>query len=186
VPATEEGNYGSLECSAGPIAPDLTAPTVAIAYPADGDVLPPGSTFDILVDAQDERGVADVLLYVNGQPQYKVFAEPWEWPVQNIPEGTYELGAVASDGPNWTASQPIYFTVGEGAGETGETGGDGDETGTDEGGTGSGGSEDAGAEPSAEGGGCGCRTLGGGTTGALGWLVVAAGSLRRRRPREGA
>ncbi len=182
VPEKEGGNYGTLDCAAGPIEPDLTAPTVAITYPQDGDVFPKGSSFDILVDAQDDRGVADVLLYVNGEPQYKDFEAPYSWAVSGVPVGTYELGAVASDGPNWTPSEAIYITVGEEEEEPEETGSD--DTGSDDGGmsdetdTEDGGAGDAGADE----GGCGCRNERGSPAG-LAFALLALGAGRRWRRR---
>jgi MYXO-CTERM domain-containing protein len=185
APEIDQGRHGSLECAAEPIGPDVTAPTVAIVEPGDGETFATGAAFDIVAQGEDERGIADMLLYVNGQPQFKLFGEPWMWPVQDIPAGTYELGVVASDGPNWAPSAVVTITVSDDAdtGEGGETGESGDGDGDGDGGTGS---EGAAEEPSADGSGCGCAVPSSRRAGAGAFLLVLAalGVGRRRRCRD--
>lgn len=182
---------GALECLPDPIVLDDVKPTVTLTYPADGEVFEPGSDFVITAEAQDERGITEVELYVNGEPFQKDFEPPYEWDVVGIPEGDYEFGVVARDGPNWAPSEAVNIKVGveeepQGTGTTGEpepatTGADGSTTGEPDGGTGEGDEEGAGV--TSDDGGCGCRQSGT-DAGALALLgLFGLGFVRRRRLR---
>jgi hypothetical protein len=187
TPPTQGGHYGTLECAASPVGPDDAPPTVEITYPNDGDFFETGAEFDITVDAQDDRGVASVALYIDGEKVSKDFTDPFTWPVGGIPNGEYQFGVVASDGPHDTQSEPITIYVGDPPPEEEETdGGEEEDTGDeDTGGTDEdGGStdEDAGAGDGADEGGCGCsqhQPRGGWAFGAL--LFGIAFANRRRR-----
>jgi MYXO-CTERM domain-containing protein len=195
APVEDAGAWGVIEC-APLIEADVTPPEVSITFPEEGQWFEPGSSFEILAEAADERGITELELFVNGDPHPLILiGEPWAWPVTNIPEGTYSIGARAWDGPNWTASDdntPVTFHVGTPPMEDPETTG-GDETGDgtmgmlDTGMVADSGDDDSdetetddpgGTEPS----GCACTTsdrtpapLG------LSLLVVGAAALRRRR-----
>ncbi|HWB77074.1 MAG TPA: Ig-like domain-containing protein, partial [Nannocystaceae bacterium] len=84
APVEEAGAVGSLECAEVPYPADVTAPTVAITYPSDGDVFDPGADFIITADVSDDRVIADVVLYLDSQPVERLYAPPWEWGVTNI------------------------------------------------------------------------------------------------------
>ncbi|MEM6994850.1 MAG: Ig-like domain-containing protein, partial [Myxococcota bacterium] len=107
APLSEGGHVGSLECAVEPHAGDVAPPSVTITFPEDESYFPPGSDFKIIAEAMDDRVVADVELYVNGESFFKKLEEPWEYDVTNIPEGDYEFGIVARDGVNWTASNAV-------------------------------------------------------------------------------
>jgi MYXO-CTERM domain-containing protein len=201
-PIEEAGAVGSLECADEPFPLDTAPPNIQIVYPEHEAYVTPGSSFDIIAEASDDRGVTELELFfsIDGADPIKVDSIfdpqpgcegepdevcPWSWPVVNIPEGTYELGVRAWDGPNWTETwveegrgHVIYVTHDippeeepqepeepeepEVPEEPEETTGSDDEPGQD------------------DAGGCGCRhTPAGGTTLAL--LTLALAATRRRR-----
>jgi MYXO-CTERM domain-containing protein len=110
-PIEDAGAIGSTECSEIPYPADLEAPTVTLTYPEDGQVFEPGTDFTITAEVADDRLVTELELYVDGEPMFRLFEPPWEWEVEDIPEGTYEFGIVAKDGRNWTPSQAVDITV---------------------------------------------------------------------------
>jgi MYXO-CTERM domain-containing protein len=202
-PAMEAGAIGSLECLDEPYPLDTGKPAIKIVYPEHEARIAPGTDFAIVAEASDDRGVTELELFfsIDGADAMKIDSifDPvegcegapgetceWEWQVRNIPEGTYELGVRAWDGPNWTETwieegrgHVIYVTNDPDPGED-ETGGD-ETTGPDPVGTGGEetGDEGAGADDTK---GCGCRHEGENTPApalalvALTWLAV-----RRRR-----
>jgi MYXO-CTERM domain-containing protein len=180
----QNGAYGTMECAEGPVAPDISAPTVEITYPEDGDKFEPGATFDLTAEGMDDEGIVSMELWLDSEPIYKLNGPPWEWPIDGIPAGEYQFGVLASDGPNQTPSQPVNITVAKGAtdpepGDTGDTGGDEGGTGGDED-TGDG---DAGAGESASEGGCGCNQTDSPAGSALAILGLGFGAWWRRRRR---
>lgn len=192
-PEMAMGNVGSIECADEAYPGDSEPPTVTITYPADGEVFAPGSDFVITADPADDRGIMELELYINGEPLFKVYEEPWEWEVTNIPEGTYEFGVVARDSRFWAPSQAVTIDVGEQQATSESEGGtEGDSD------SGTGGDDTTGAppEPEDDGGvetdsgsggesgsandGGGCRTGGGGAPlSAL--FLLGLGWIRRRR-----
>jgi MYXO-CTERM domain-containing protein len=202
TPPMELGNIGSIECAAEPVGVDDSPPTVAITYPMDGDSFDPGASFDLTADAMDDRGIIELELYVDGQPVAKDITPPFSWPVNQIPEGTYQFGVVARDTMNYTASSVVNIVVGAGAGSTGGGGGSGGSGGTTAGsggtGSGSGGSASASATDSSTEGssggsagagntsseGCGCSSAAGAGSPwllGLGAAFWARPGRRRRR-----
>jgi MYXO-CTERM domain-containing protein len=202
TPETELGNVGSLECADEPFPLDTEPPSIKIIYPEHEARIAPGSSFEIVAEASDDRGVTELELYfsIDGEPAMKIDSifdpiegcagDPgevceWSWPVSNIPEGTYELGVRAWDGPNWTETwveegrgHVLYVTDEPAPDEGDETGGD-DPTGEPdptEGGT-------DGEDPGLEAGdkGCGCQYGGSTPAPALALLALVGVALRRRR-----
>ena len=121
MPVSEAGAIGTLECAAEPFPLDVVPPTIRIVHPEHQARVEPGSNFEIIAEASDDRGVTELELFfsVDGADPMKIDSifdpvescagDPgelcaWSWPVTNIPEGTYELGVRAWDGPNWTDS----------------------------------------------------------------------------------
>jgi len=190
-PEVVDGNIGALDCADEPYPLDTEPPTVSITYPLDGDVFEPGADFVVTIDAQDDRGITEAELYLDGEPLFKIWEPPFEWEVTDLPlpeEGDeYEFGVVVRDGPNRGISEAITIEVRElpDATSTGAVDGtstdggpsdesDGEETGGDESST----DAPIDAEPS----GCGCRQSGGG--GAPWFLLalpVVRACIRRRR-----
>ncbi|MGH1344955.1 MAG: Ig-like domain-containing protein [Nannocystales bacterium] len=187
-PEMAGGAVGSLDCAEEPYPGDSEPPTVTITAPADGDVFAPGSDFLITAEPADDRGIIELELYINGEPQFKLYEPPWEWDVTNIPEGVYEFGVVARDSRFWAPSQAVTVDVGmvpdpddsagdssggvtdsgtSGPATTGEPEDDDTDSGSGSGGDGS----------AADGG--GCRTGGSGAPlSAL--LLLSFGWIRRR------
>lgn len=161
----------------GAAVPDTAAPTVAIAYPNDGDVFEPGSSFEIMVEASDDVAVDSVQLFNNGTPLQTDIDEPFGWEVADIPEGVYEMYVIAADAAgNETTSDTITITVGEmSVSGTGSGSGGSDDDGgveTDGGTVGQDGGED----------GCGCTQS---PAGGSWWLMLGLFGLLRPRNRCG-
>jgi len=197
APLSEGGNIGSMECAADVMTGDIVPPEVQLVYPEHGDYFLPGSDFNIVAEVSDDRVVADVELYVNGESFFRLLEEPWEYPVNGIPEGDYELGIVARDGVNWTPSNAVTIHVtndipeddddggvdesgGEGDGDDGADEADDDGLGdgtADESGDGTGGDPGA-SDPEADGCSCSSDAQHGAPAGVLLGLILLG--LRRR------
>jgi hypothetical protein len=81
--------------------------------------------------------VSSVALYVDGAITDTLTAPPWEWPVTDIPEGEYELYALASDGVNEAHSAVVRISVrpggsADGDDDDGADDDDGDDGGADD------------------------------------------------------
>ena len=72
-------------------------PTLAILAPSPGDVV--SGLVDVTVEAQDDKGVANVEFFVDGAPAFKDTAEPYvyTWDTSVAAEGEHEIMAVATD-----------------------------------------------------------------------------------------
>ena len=191
-PIEEAGAIGSLECADEPFPLDTAPPTIRIVHPEHEARIAPGSDFSIVAEAWDDRGVTELELFFSidgGEPTKvdSIFDAPWEWPVKNIPEGTYELGVRAWDGPNWTETwieegrgHVIYVTNDPPPAEDDdgdETAADVDTDGASEQTTGE--SDEPGQSTTTDG--CGCRHDDGDRGGALAWVILGALVARRRR-----
>jgi MYXO-CTERM domain-containing protein len=137
------------------VGPDDVDPTATITSPGEGDAFEEGASFDVVAEATDERGIAWVELYLNGEAAFKDFEAPYEWSLTNVDPGTYSFVVVASDGPNYFQSEAVEVTVGGGE-ETGDgegdSGGDSSDA-SDE-------TDDGDTDPQVDddgNGGCGCR-----------------------------
>ena len=160
-------------------------PTITITSPEDEAWFEPGSSFKITADVADDREVIDVELYLDGERLFRITEPPWEWQVNDIPEGNYLFGAVARDSRNATPSNAIDVIVSDEPPPPDDTGGS---TGPDTGTTGP--AETTGEpEPEPESDtdgdssgalddkGCGCRSSGG----AAPWLLLLLLPFVRRR-----
>jgi hypothetical protein len=197
--STKQNSYAELLAFLGPNAPDTAPPSVAITQPSDGAFFEEGADFRISAQASDDRGIAYLALYANGEELQRRDLAPYAWDVVKIPAGTYEFLIEAVDlAGNTNISDPISVMVRN-------TGGDGD---TDDGGDGSTGSgygetgddhsddddendDDPGAASSAitlprgpqD---CRCRTAEGRWGGCVAGLVLLLIGSRRRRCHVGA
>jgi len=102
---------------------DLVAPVTALTAPADGQAV--GGTVPVTATAADARGIASVTFRLNGQPfatdtapdagspfnpaAPATFSAPLD--TARIPNGTYTLDTVASDGTLTTTSAPRRIVV---------------------------------------------------------------------------
>ncbi|HWB80356.1 MAG TPA: Ig-like domain-containing protein [Nannocystaceae bacterium] len=95
--AAQQNSHAELVAMLGTSAPDTQSPTITISAPTNGESYDEGDDFMIHVNAADERGVAEVQLFSNGEPMANDVTEPYGWPVTGIPAGQYELYAEARD-----------------------------------------------------------------------------------------
>jgi hypothetical protein len=88
-------------------------PTVAITSPADGSELPLNSDITIKADASDPDGtISQVEFFVDGASVGVDALAAFEYDWANVPEGTYELIAVATDDSGSVVeSEPVFITV---------------------------------------------------------------------------
>jgi hypothetical protein len=88
-------------------------PTVSITSPADGSRFKPPATVDITADASDSDGrIKFVKFFVNGVAIRIDAHAPYTAKLRDLPEGTYNLTAVATDnGGSSTESTPVRVTV---------------------------------------------------------------------------
>ncbi|MEJ5171595.1 MAG: Ig-like domain-containing protein, partial [Fimbriimonadales bacterium] len=90
---------------------DNTPPTVSFRFPRTGQRINGGVVLS--VDAQDDRQVRYVRLFVNGTLLRTFTAGPYEmnWSTRSVPNGTYVFRAEAVDGLGNTASDSVTVTV---------------------------------------------------------------------------
>jgi mono/diheme cytochrome c family protein len=95
-----------------------TNPSLSFTSPLDGDVLPFRSSVDVTITASDSDGeIETVLLLLNNQRVAQLTQSPFVWPsnlltqLQNLPQGTYVLRAIATDNRGGTAVQEVSFDV---------------------------------------------------------------------------
>ena len=90
---------------------DNVPPTVSFQFPRTGQRINGGVVLS--VNAQDDRVVRYVRLYVNGTLLRTFTAGPYEmnWSTKAVPDGTYTLRAEAVDGLGNTASDTVTVTV---------------------------------------------------------------------------
>jgi len=94
---TSQNSYQELLALFGPSTPDTALPTVQIVSPNDGQEFAIGSDFTITVEAADDVGVQEIVLFNNGAQVQTDTDEPWGWDVTNVPEGEYEFYVEATD-----------------------------------------------------------------------------------------
>ena len=108
------GQNSDAELSAlfGQSAPDVTPPTVQITSPSEGQQFGVGADFDIVVDANDDVGIASVQLFNNGALLKTFKGAPYTAPAANIPAGNYCFTATALDySDNKADSAEVCITV---------------------------------------------------------------------------
>ena len=108
------GQNSDAELSAlfGQSAPDVTPPTVKITSPSEGQQFGVGADFDIVVDANDDVGIASVQLFNNGALLKTFKGAPYTAPAANIPAGNYCFTATALDySDNKADSAEVCITV---------------------------------------------------------------------------
>jgi MYXO-CTERM domain-containing protein len=166
---SQQNAYQELLTLFGPSTPDAGPPTAQITFPADGAVFEPGASFVITAEANDDRGVEQVQLFINGTSNQTRTAAPYDWSVDNIPAGEYTFTVTATDiAGNESESAPVRVSVTESGTPPDPTGG-GSGTTTSGSGTTSGGSDPTGGSSSG--------SSGSGTSGdPSGGQVTSAGS----------
>lgn len=76
---------------------DTTAPRVSITSPDDGERFDEGKTIRVKVDAQDDVGVARVILLLDDEAQKSDKKAPYRWSIKDLEPGKHELVAKAID-----------------------------------------------------------------------------------------
>ena len=205
---TSQNSYQELLALFGPSTPDTALPTVQIVSPVDGQEFAIGSDFTIEVDAADDVGVQEIVLFNNGAQIETDTDEPWGWDVTNVPEGEYEFYVEATDLAGNNAQSNVVTVVvtadpdpnagddgggddddddddgGEGGGDgNGDGGGDDDDDDDDDGGGGDG--DDAlpvgFGQDGANAEGCACSSRGSDPAPAWMLSLLLLGVIRRRR-----
>jgi hypothetical protein len=169
---------------------DTTAPTIEIVTPSSGAVPGPEFSTPIEISADDDWGILDVGVAIDGEQQAVLTAPPYELENVLFREGTWEIDATARDwSGNVTDAATVVLVVGEG---DGDDGGSTDDTGaTDEpDGTGpstddDGGDTESGEPPGGSDGGdesddgCGCRSTHGSPVAFAAFVLLALACRRR-------
>lgn len=185
--ACDAGPTSGASASCGPAfggGDDTTAPVVAITTPSDGTRVPDdgsgGATVHVTIAADDDSGVAEVAVVVDGVTSGAALtAAPYELDVV-LADGEHTISAHATDvAGNVGDATPVVVHVGDDVGETTGSGEDDGTGGGDETSGGHAGGDDAAMDDAAAGG-CGCASAPAGSGFAvLGWLAL----VRRRRAR---
>ena len=109
--------FFTLICLMGFSSLSLAAPVVSFSQPLDGAILPAGSSVSVVVNATNPTGIVDnVRLSLNGNFVRQENNAPYEWSdsvFQNLPDGAYQLTAIAEDGAGQSTVETITITVGE-------------------------------------------------------------------------
>jgi hypothetical protein len=87
-----------------------TAPTVSIASPLDGAVIPANQPITVTASANAPNGVGSVVFLVNGAQAGTDTTAPYSVTLSSLAPGTYRFSAVAIDGSG-VSSNPAMVTV---------------------------------------------------------------------------
>lgn len=127
-----QNSHQELLALFGPNTPDTQQPTVAITFPLDGQQLDAGTDFFLMVDANDDVGVASVTLVQDGAEIGDDGSAPFGWQIDGLGSGVYEFYAVAVDNAgNEAHSDTVTIGIGEAPPPPHED--DGGDDGTDDG-----------------------------------------------------
>jgi hypothetical protein len=90
---------------------DEIGPTVSFTAPSAGEVL--SGTLIVVAHGEDAIGIAYIEVYLDGALKVNVTAvdAPWTWDTTTVPDGTYELKAIAYDLGGNSAETTILVTV---------------------------------------------------------------------------
>ncbi len=92
-----QNSFRKLLATMGPRLPDDRAPSIQVRYPSPGAHVGPG--FEVKVEATDERGIAFVELYVDGERVDADTVAPYALRAPaDLPTGPHDLAVIASDG----------------------------------------------------------------------------------------
>lgn len=101
----------------GPREPDTAPPSAVITSPADGVQLRDDEPLRVAVEAQDDQGLAEATLYIDGVGSSTDPDVPYAWEIAELPPGDYEVYvAVADLGGNLGLSDVIEVHVSPGSG----------------------------------------------------------------------
>jgi uncharacterized protein (DUF2141 family)/signal peptidase I len=88
-------------------------PIISITSPEPGDLFTTPVNINIITDASDPDGSVSKVEFYNGSVKIgEKTSAPWSFTWSNVPEGTYNISAVATDDLNAkTPSAPVKITV---------------------------------------------------------------------------
>ncbi|MDC0715879.1 Ig-like domain-containing protein [Nannocystis bainbridge] len=109
----QQNSHQELLWLFGSATPDAAPPSVTITNPKNGDQFVAPATITITAEANDNIGVAEVNLFIDGANQgVPDSTPPYQWSDAAFPEGTYCVAAQAiDDEPNSTMSAEVCFSV---------------------------------------------------------------------------
>lgn len=108
--ANDIGSGGSGGSGSGTSSNDKTPPQVSVLNPKPNQQLP--SSFQVMVNAQDNTGISRVELYINGQVFDVKDTAPYTFQISNAPAGAFTIWAGAIDQANNRAlSQPVPIII---------------------------------------------------------------------------
>ncbi|MEM9884318.1 MAG: Ig-like domain-containing protein [Bacteroidota bacterium] len=91
---------------------DNVAPSLSFDQPNDGQVFTEGTNLNVQVSASDSDGnVTGVELFYDNVSQGTDNSAPYQWSINDLAVGTYNLRAVATDDEGATTSTTISITV---------------------------------------------------------------------------
>jgi MYXO-CTERM domain-containing protein len=112
-PEAQQNSHRELLGRFGARTPDDVDPAVEITQPDNEDELDVGADFDIVAAATDERGLANVVLFVNESNIGGRTVSPYTWHVDDMPMGVFDMYVIAIDnGGNMTKSDTVTIYVG--------------------------------------------------------------------------
>jgi hypothetical protein len=200
-----QNSYLDLLMVFGAPAPDVTAPTITITAPAEGEVFPPGTTFDLVLSIVDDVPPQLFEIYASLDADEQggmvgntaLFGPDFVFPFESaLPDGEHFVRVDAFDQDGNGSTAIVHFSVGDAPATTGEpadSAGDDDDdaddddgtTAADDDGTDDGSDDDDdtdGGDPSAtESDGCGCAS---GRAAASSFVLLFLGLARRRRAHQ--
>jgi MYXO-CTERM domain-containing protein len=197
----QQNSYQDMMMVFGPRTPDMTAPTLEIIAPTEGEAFASGADVEVRFTMLDDVSPPLFEVYASldvdakGDPvgSADLFGPQLSLPVTGLPDGEHLIRIDIEDQSGNTASDLVHFVIsdaalpeeesGEGSseGSTGTTGaGSGASTGEDITPTGGDDAPSTGTPIADDGGpsGCGCRTTG---SGLAPLLLLLLGVSRRRR-----
>jgi uncharacterized protein (TIGR03382 family) len=173
-PVGQQNSVAELGDMLGTGEVDHEGPALEIVAPGDGDRFAIGEAVAVQVEATDDVGVQQVKLYRSDDLVGTDVGAPYDWSLDQLEEGVYELRAVGIDASgNEAESAIVTFAVGDAELPSGDDSGgsEGASEGDD------GGAVDTFGEPRGDHS-CGCTT----DAPPASWLALAVvGWLRRRR-----
>lgn len=160
----------------GARAPDTVPPTATVTDPADGHVMRQDEVLVVSAQGQDDRGLAEATLYIDGVGSSTDPDSPYGWEIAELPPGDYELYVAVSDlGGNVGMSEMVELHVRPADGTPAEDDDESMDDGTD------GGTIPLPPRPPPPAETTACAVAGGSARGGPVGLMLLLGLVRRRR-----
>jgi hypothetical protein len=88
-PEGGQNSHQELLAIFGPAVADVSAPTIAITSPSDGDAFAPGDPLPIELTVTDDGAIAVVELLLDGEAAMTDADAPYGWTLVDVPEGVF-------------------------------------------------------------------------------------------------